>query len=256
MKFKFLIVFTIFSFLKLNSQISKQLPPCSPGMNIIYSIDSNNDGYCNFDINHYIQFNLRPDLESYYSTNSSGYNITFYNSNNELSESPYTNISLNEECYFKIEYSGSGNVFTHNPCSEDLYLKYRYVQLIAVSTDGDEDNDGILNKDEDSNKNFNLMDDDDDNDGIINLLDSVTLSNVSFNDFKARIYPNPVTNGFINIESDFVVDEMTLYDYTGRIVLNEKVDFNKINLATYPKGTYLIRLKRKNQSQWSKIVIH
>ena len=178
MKLKILLISILFSNLNINAQSM----PCVPGLDVIYSVDLDNDGYTQFDINYFIQYNLRPNLESYYNISSSGYNITFYNSNNVLSGSPYTNIAINEVCNLKIEYSGTGSIFVNPPnsCYTDPYLSYHGVALIAVPFDGDNDNDGISNRNEDSNNNLNLMDDDDDNDGIINLLDPTVLSKICF----------------------------------------------------------------------------
>lgn len=249
MNFNFLLTITILFHL----QCISQCPP--PGSSTFYSLDFNNDGYTQFDINNYIQFILRPNLETYYNTNTLGYTTTFFNSNNTATNSPYTNITLNEVCYFKIEYSGSGDVFPEKPC-EDKYVKYRSIQLIAIPFDGDEDNDGISNKNEDSNNNLNLMDDDDDNDGIINLFDPTSLSNKNYDKLQAKIFPNPVTNGLITIESNSALDEIIIYDYSGKIVLNQKVNMNSINLNSFSKGVYIVKLKKGTQLQTNKILIN
>ena len=254
---RILVLITFFSFFNGNSQETKKTP-CAPGVNPIFSIDLDNDGYTIFDINHYLEFVLKPDLESFYNVSSSGYNFTFYNSNNVISPSPYTNIVFNEECNIKIEYSGSGSVFTTPPdaCYEDAYLKFRGVQLVAVPFDGDVDNDGISNKNEDFNNNLNLMDDDDDNDGIINLLDPVTLSDSNYNYLKGRIYPNPVTNGLLNLEFNSLVDEVVLYDFTGKTILKKQSVSNNISLENYPKGAYLLKLRIGDKIRVEKIFIN
>ncbi|MES2811541.1 MAG: T9SS type A sorting domain-containing protein [Bacteroidota bacterium] len=254
MKLKVLLISILF----FNLNINAQSMPCVPGLDVIYSIDLDNDGYTQFDINYFIQYNLRPNLESYYNVSSSGYNITFYNSNNILSGSPYTNIVINEACSLKIEYSGTGSIFVNPPnsCYTDPNLSYHGVELMAVRFDSDNDNDGVSNRNEDTNNNLNLMDDDEDNDGIINLLDPVALSTDTFESPVLRIFPNPISNGIINLDSNFPIKEVILYDLTGKTLLNESLSSNKIDVSKIASGTYLLKLKSNEKVFNQKIIIN
>lgn len=254
MKLKVLLISVLFFNLTIYAQL-----PCVPGLygDKMYSLDLDNDGYASFEITYYIQNYLRPNLETEYGVNSSGYNITFYNSNSTLSQSPYINIINNEFCNFKIEYNGTGNLFPSLNICDDPYLKFRDITLVAVPFDGDNDNDGISNRNEDSNNNLNLMDDDDDNDGTINLLDPTVLSKDAFENLSVRIFPNPTSNGIINFDSDLQLKEITLYDLTGKTLINRYINSNTINLNPIDKGIYLVKLKSvDNKICLKKIIIN
>lgn len=243
MKLKVLLISVLFFNLNINAQT-----PCVPGMYgyQMYSLDLDNDGYTSFDITYYDQNNLRPELENTYQNSSSGYNMEFRDSNYIVQTSPYTNSIPNEMCYFNYIYSGSGVLFQQTPpitCYQDLSTISFDVTLVAVPFDGDNDNDGISNRNEDSNNNLNLMDDDDDNDGTINLLDPTVLSKDAFENLSVRIFPNPTSNGIINFESDLQLKEVTLYDLTGKTLINRNINSNVINLNPIDKGVYLLKLK-------------
>lgn len=67
----------------------------------------------------------------------------------------------------------------------------------------------------------------------------------SFSDIIA-IYPNP-SKGLVNIkikETDFPV-QLNIYNYTGKVILYKEIMqyVEQINLTSYPKGIYIIKLQ-------------
>jgi hypothetical protein len=61
---------------------------------------------------------------------------------------------------------------------------------------------------------------------------------------KFKIYPNPA-NDFIDIETDLRNGYFSVFDFTGKLILREKLVHNKtrIELSSYSNGLYFIQLK-------------
>lgn len=159
-------------------------PPPPPACKVYSIIDTNNDGYANFDINNYLQ-ELRIQSLQQAGYNLSGYQLILYPSEFDLLNNTnpiglsYTNFVINRQfCYLKFIYSGSGPEYSQ----QDLSLFYPgYCHILeTIAYNGDPDNDGVVtglenlnnntnpyddNTDGDSNANFN--DSDDDGDGIL-----------------------------------------------------------------------------------------
>ena len=56
------------------------------------------------------------------------------------------------------------------------------------------------------------------------------------------IYPNPA-NDFVIIENDIVGQcDVTVYDMSGKIVLKENIDDNKLDVSNIPNGTYIVSI--------------
>jgi len=71
------------------------------------------------------------------------------------------------------------------------------------------------------------------------------------------IFPNPTT-GKLNIESRFVIYGISIYDFTGRLIMhNDKVDNNKVTVSIKGKspGIYLVRVNGKNNYVIKKIIL-
>jgi type IX secretion system substrate protein len=250
------ILLTLSAFIctvQLNAQCG---PPPPPGMSPIFSIDMDNDGYTTFDIGYFISNFDRPNMELIHNVSSSGYNFTFYNSNNQLSGLNYTNIQLNEMCSIHYEYTGSGPLFEPQPPCYWPVPTENAVRLTVVPHNGDTDSDGVLNVDEDTNHNLNLMDDDDDNDGLINLLDAlVPLGSTHFEKPGLAISPNPVTSGFIDVNSDIAISSVTVYDLSGRQIFTKSMPGNILKLDTLATGTYILKFQTKSGDILKKVVI-
>ena len=71
-----------------------------------------------------------------------------------------------------------------------------------------------------------------------------------------RIYPNPTTSSFI-ISSTENVDAIIIYDYSGKIVMEERgQNITTVTLpASFTDGIYLLRLRTNNQFQTAKIIV-
>lgn len=256
MKTKLLLFFLILSGIEANAQCGGTPPP--PGNNAVYGLDTDNDGFAVFDIQYYIDYIERPATESYFNASSSGYDITFY-ANQTPQPLLYTNMSQNQQCGLGYQYNGSGPEFEPQPpCywPVTFYFGSRGLLLITVSFDGDEDGDGVLNRDEDTNNNQNLMDDDDDNDGIINLKDATNnLAVIQNPDITLSIYPNPVSNGMLTFESNVGISKVIVYDLSGKILAENKTDSNIIRIDNLASGMYFFKFQSDNAMITRKVSI-
>jgi len=73
---------------------------------------------------------------------------------------------------------------------------------------------------------------------------------------QVSVYPNP-TNGILNIEfSDFIVQNITIVDITGKVIIEKAVtaQTENIDLSTFANGVYLIRLQTDKEIFTTKIV--
>lgn len=256
MKAKLLLFFSLLIGMGAHAQCGGTPPP--PGNNAVYGLDTDNDGFALFDIQYYIDFIDRPATESYFNASSSGYDITFY-ANQIPQPLLYTNTAQNQQCGLGYQYNGSGPEFEPQPpCywPVEFYFGSRGLLLITVPFDGDEDNDGVLNRDEDTNNNQNLMDDDDDQDGIVNLKDSVNDLAVNQNtNITLSIYPNPVTDGSLTFESRVAISKVIIYDLTGKLLAEYKPNANTIRLNTIASGLYFAKFQSDNGSVTKKIEV-
>ena len=83
-----------------------------------------------------------------------------------------------------------------------------------------------------------------------------SLSTGSFNTDKISIYPNPVTDGVININSTLLGSkQIALYDITGRQVLYTNTSNNTINVTNLKSGVYLLNITAENKAVTKKIII-
>ncbi|MDR6919658.1 TonB-dependent receptor plug domain-containing protein [Chryseobacterium sp. 2987] len=75
-------------------------------------------------------------------------------------------------------------------------------------------------------------------------------------DSKVTIFPNP-TKGLINIKSRNAVDELFVYDLTGKIIMRkEKLEGGKntIDITAYPQSIYLIRMRFNDRWETFKVI--
>lgn len=73
---------------------------------------------------------------------------------------------------------------------------------------------------------------------------------------KVKIYPNP-TKGLISIQSNKQIDELYLYDFSGKILIKQEKlpkGNNKIDITSYPQGVYLMRCLYGKQWDVFKII--
>lgn len=92
-----------------------------------------------------------------------------------------------------------------------------------------------------------------DNGNVEGTIQGPTLS--SANDFK--IYPNPVTNGFVTIETKnlSLFKEISIYDVLGKRVLLSKSINQSINVTSLNAGVYIINITEIGKNTTRKLVI-
>ncbi|MRT17088.1 T9SS type A sorting domain-containing protein [Vitellibacter sp. q18] len=91
-------------------------------------------------------------------------------------------------------------------------------------------------------------------------VDDVTMANgtIGTEDFSANgfsVYPNPVKD-MLNIKSTAAVDNVTVYDLLGKVVLQEnpgKIS-PAINMSNLASGSYLVQVKIGNSSKTVKVL--
>jgi hypothetical protein len=216
-------------------------------------LDEDNDGYVEFDMLYYRQY-VSDLAMSQLGHDLSGYNFEFHDEDSgELIGDVYTNIIPFEQ-FLNLEliYSGSGPEYDHT------LLKYHHHchKLEAVPMLADNDGDGILNVDEDTNGNLNLLDDDSDGDGVINYLDDEVLSTVGNNMNIFNIFPNPVTNGVINLSApEMKLRSVSVHDLSGKKILTIENPSPAINLTMLAKGLYFFRFVSEKGKIVKKVII-
>ncbi|WP_418508574.1 T9SS type A sorting domain-containing protein [Corallibacter sp.] len=88
-------------------------------------------------------------------------------------------------------------------------------------------------------------------------LTDLTLSRVNFNaNNEFNIYPNPVTNGTVNISSSSnEAIKVAVYDILGKQVLNNTLTNNTLNVSSLNSGVYILRLSQNNNTVSKKLII-
>ena len=94
---------------------------------------------------------------------------------------------------------------------------------------------------------------------VVCRVNSQTLNNkeVDVNSTKAKIYPNPAQY-FFTIENQQDIDEIKIFDVTGKIVYNQS-GFNQnkvqVNSNSWPAGTYMVQIKSGDRTQLMKVLV-
>ncbi len=71
-----------------------------------------------------------------------------------------------------------------------------------------------------------------------------------------KVYPNPVRDGILHIESDTEVEELELYTIAGSLVQSYPSPESEINVSALPAGTYFVRIRTAAKVCTEKIIIH
>jgi hypothetical protein len=72
-----------------------------------------------------------------------------------------------------------------------------------------------------------------------------------------NIFPNPTSDRLINISNpDNAPVKACVYDIAGRIVLDQKVENNQIDLSHCLNGMYVVQLTQSNETVSKKLVLH
>ena len=82
------------------------------------------------------------------------------------------------------------------------------------------------------------------------------LSNNVFElDASVVVHPNP-TNGILNINSDFNIKSIALYDIQGRLLQTDLENSNEtiLDLSTYQSGIYFVKINTEKGSKVEKII--
>lgn len=208
----------------------------------------------------------------------------------------FTNTVINkQECFLKFIYTGNGTEYNEG-LLEYLYGGYilepipfdgdfdkdgvlnaaETVPLIMdtnttlndiyFNTDGDglynfedkdDDGDGILTINEDTNKNGNYEDDDSNGNTIPDYLDSkntLTVNQESKDLFT--ITPNPASN-FINLNLDNTLSstyKVSIYDTSGKLVL-QVPNSKQIAIESLKSGIYILKVKTDTHSMTKKLIV-
>lgn len=82
---------------------------------------------------------------------------------------------------------------------------------------------------------------------IVNSTTGITNSNTTNNNFKFNIFPNPANN-FLFFESDVSNYELSIYDLSGRRVLNRTLTnaSSFIDISKLSEGIYILVMKNNN----------
>ena len=89
-----------------------------------------------------------------------------------------------------------------------------------------------------------------------NDLVQCSLSNAQFNQDKITIYPNPVSSGIVNINSNEKTNlKVEIFDFLGRKILEkDQVNFT-IDISRLKKGHYLMKIMSENGIQTEKLIV-
>ena len=87
-------------------------------------------------------------------------------------------------------------------------------------------------------------------------VEGATLSVDSFTIGSFNVYPNPVTNGTINITSTSnEVIGVTIFDILGKQVLNANVENNTLNVSSLNTGIYILKMNQNGNISTKKLII-
>lgn len=85
---------------------------------------------------------------------------------------------------------------------------------------------------------------------------NTTLSVGDFTTSELSIYPNPVKDGFVTIQSILSGEKnIELYDITGRQVLQQNLSHETLNIQSVKSGIYLLKVSIENRSSITKIIV-
>src|SRR5690606_25212266 len=68
------------------------------------------------------------------------------------------------------------------------------------------------------------------------------------------IYPQPA-NGFFEIYSNSTIDAVVIYDISGKIILDIPLPENRINVASFAEGVYLVKILSGQHTSIKKLVV-
>lgn len=92
---------------------------------------------------------------------------------------------------------------------------------------------------------------------VARSLSDLTLGSASFNAIAGlKVYPNPVSNGTLFIETAANASKsVSIYDVLGKQVLNTTTADNAINISTLRGGVYVVKITEEGKTATQKLVI-
>ena len=92
---------------------------------------------------------------------------------------------------------------------------------------------------------------------VARSLSDLTLSNNGFEINDLKVYPNPVSNGTLFIETATNVEKtVTVYDILGKQVLNTTTSDNAINVSNLRGGVYVVKITEEGKTATRKLVVN
>jgi hypothetical protein len=82
----------------------------------------------------------------------------------------------------------------------------------------------------------------------------VPLSTQSFDNKTFSMYPNPASQGIVNLDIDGLKD-ISIYDVNGRIVLHQSTSSNTLDISQVKQGFYLVQLTSAGKTVTSKLIV-
>ncbi|SHK79690.1 T9SS type A sorting domain-containing protein [Chryseobacterium polytrichastri] len=90
-------------------------------------------------------------------------------------------------------------------------------------------------------------DPDQNNSGTMGMLYQTVLQVLGVSELEketVKIYPNPTTDFvYVKLNSKTKIDDVEVYDVSGRLVLKTKLESDKLDLRTLNQGVYMISFK-------------
>ncbi|MGB1211497.1 MAG: T9SS type A sorting domain-containing protein [Lacinutrix venerupis] len=88
------------------------------------------------------------------------------------------------------------------------------------------------------------------------LVPTSTLSTQDVEKATFSMFPNPTTNGFVNIKtSNNETTQVAVYDILGKQVINTTLSAERLNVSSLKAGVYAVRLSQGNTVTTKKLVI-
>ena len=89
-----------------------------------------------------------------------------------------------------------------------------------------------------------------------NLADFTTLQNQNNEIAGLKVYPNPVSNGVLHVESSLNLEKtVSLFDVLGKEVIKTTTSNTTINIANLNSGIYIVKITEGGKTATKKLVV-
>lgn len=82
---------------------------------------------------------------------------------------------------------------------------------------------------------------------------NLSTQNTEFTENRVSLYPNPTSN-FLNIESNSIIDLISVSDINGRFVTTKLIDSNKVDVQDLQSGIYFLQITSNSKIKTLKFV--